>query len=133
MWIGAAAAPIAEEAIQLCRDRGVGGVDGLLILRLLSSFEEGRWDEVSQAEELAEQVGEAGALEDESLARILLGCVEMEREGTLAEADRLIDLSKIWSPASWVTSFGASLLAVHRTAGSPSRCGFAGGNGRDRA
>ena len=109
LWIGIAAGPIADEAIQLCRDRGVGGVDGLLILRLLSSFEEGRWDEVSRAEGLAERVRATGDLEDESIACILLGSVEMERKGRL-EADRLLDLSETWSPASWITSFGASLL-----------------------
>ena len=58
---------------------------------------------------MAEPARETGDIEDESLACILLGSVEMEREGRLTEADRLSTFPRPgtrspWPALGWVCS-----------------------------
>jgi hypothetical protein len=110
-WIGSQAAPIEEEAIELGRDHGVGDVNSLLVLRLLQATEEGRWGDLDAVPTLAASAREAGNVEDESLALLMYGTVELERTGFLSCSDRLLELAATWRPPFWIMSLGASVLS----------------------
>jgi tetratricopeptide (TPR) repeat protein len=110
-WIGAAASPSAEEAIELCSARGVGNVESLRILNLLSGLEEGRWVDLAEAEELAARAREAGRRSDESSALLFVSYVELERTGSVAAGGRLLELADDWQPEFWIASLGGAVLA----------------------
>ena len=102
---------VREEAIRLSNERGVGDVNGLLIVELWNGIELGRWDEIDGAKELVREAREAGDLGDESIGLLAIGYVELERTAELPFTERLLELVDSWNPSFWITSFGASLLS----------------------
>ena len=110
-WVGAAASPVAEEAIQLCLTRGVGSVESFRIYTLLDQIQTGRWEEVATARAQADRAREAGRVGDESIALLAAGYLDMERIGALSTASRLLELAERWDPNFWVASLGGAVLA----------------------
>ena len=110
-WIGAAASPSAEEAIQLCAARGVGNVEAFRILNMIGGLEEGRWNDLAEAEELADRAREAGRRPDESCALLFISYVELERRGSVSAGQRLLELAGDWDPSFWIASLGGAVLA----------------------
>jgi tetratricopeptide (TPR) repeat protein len=109
-WIGTRASVISEEAIELCFDRGVEDVHSFQVMHMFDALLEGRWEELAGLPDLLRKSREVGNLENESIGRIVLGYAELERQGTLEDLDRLLELSETWDPSFWIGAEGASLL-----------------------